>query len=488
MANVQELVDEILAIEHYGVKGQKWGQRNYQNPDGTYTELGKKRRRVGYEKESSKEEDAKLMGGKAYKDMTRKERKAAKKRARHNEAERREHRQFNKDKEAAINKADLDFITKNIDKFSDDELIKVSERFKKIQMINEYNNLKKEEKARKTEALIDKGLRYLHKASNATDDITNISNKLTNAKRAKVELQKSKTDLQKAEHELDKLINPDKYEKKKTQVELMEEKAKLAKAAADLQKAQNDLERDKIDLKTKRNDLQKSDYETFMKSIDADIKLYDQDLKKLDKRLKEIDRDSKKIDLDRKEDEKDLTYQNNSYIRDQNFWKAEQEKWKALNPNQANSKKNKNNNSYDPNDPNDPNNSPITNSLFFTGSKERKSLIKKILGSDKIKDYEMYKPSKNRSYELDDLNKESQKAIKKIAKEKPATKMGDYAQDKQWTKDMKKHDSYVIDKWVADMKKKYIKERNMDPAAAEAKAEEYVDAWIDAYDEGKIKV
>lgn len=481
MANVQELVDEILAIEHYGVKGQKWGQRNYQNPDGTYTELGKKRRRVGYEKESSKEEDAKLMGGKAYKDMTRKERKAAKKRARHNEAERREHRQFNKDKEAAINKADLDFITKNIDKFTDDELIKVSERFKKIQMINEYNNLKKEEKARKTEALIDKGLRYLHKASNATDDITNISNKLTNAKRAKVELQKSKTDLQKAEHELDKLINPDKYEKKKTAVEMAEEKAKLAKAAADLQKAQNDLERDRIDLKTKRNDLQKSDYDTFMKRIDADIKLYDKDLKQLDKRIKEIDRDSKNYDWEHKDAEKTLAYQNNSYIRDQNYWKSVQEEWKAKNPGKSDGKKkNKNNNDDQSDDSN--------SSWINYGSKDRSSIIKRILGSDKIKDYEMYKPSKNRSYELDDLNKESQKAIKKIAKEKPATKMGDYAQDKQWTKDMKKHDSYVIDKWVADMKKKYIKERNMDPAAAEAKAEEYVDAWIDAYDEGKIKV
>lgn len=30
---------------HYGTPGQKWGERNYQNPDGTYTELGKERRR-----------------------------------------------------------------------------------------------------------------------------------------------------------------------------------------------------------------------------------------------------------------------------------------------------------------------------------------------------------------------------------------------------------------------------------------------------------
>lgn len=30
---------------HSGIKGMKWGIRKYQNPDGTYTELGKKRRR-----------------------------------------------------------------------------------------------------------------------------------------------------------------------------------------------------------------------------------------------------------------------------------------------------------------------------------------------------------------------------------------------------------------------------------------------------------
>lgn len=32
-------------LKHYGTKGQKWGIRNYQNTDGTYTEEGKRRRR-----------------------------------------------------------------------------------------------------------------------------------------------------------------------------------------------------------------------------------------------------------------------------------------------------------------------------------------------------------------------------------------------------------------------------------------------------------
>lgn len=37
-------------LEHHGIKGQKWGLRRYQNPDGSYTEAGKKR----YAKEINK--------------------------------------------------------------------------------------------------------------------------------------------------------------------------------------------------------------------------------------------------------------------------------------------------------------------------------------------------------------------------------------------------------------------------------------------------
>ena len=34
---------QIRELYHYGVKGQKWGVRRYQNPDGSLTEEGKKR-------------------------------------------------------------------------------------------------------------------------------------------------------------------------------------------------------------------------------------------------------------------------------------------------------------------------------------------------------------------------------------------------------------------------------------------------------------
>ncbi len=43
-------------LMHYGVKGQHWGERLYQNSDGTYTELGKERRRIGPHDYGSKKE------------------------------------------------------------------------------------------------------------------------------------------------------------------------------------------------------------------------------------------------------------------------------------------------------------------------------------------------------------------------------------------------------------------------------------------------
>ena len=45
------LVSEKDYLEHHGIKGQKWGIRRYQNPDGTLTEAGKKH----YQKEFTRE-------------------------------------------------------------------------------------------------------------------------------------------------------------------------------------------------------------------------------------------------------------------------------------------------------------------------------------------------------------------------------------------------------------------------------------------------
>ena len=36
-------VDKMNELCHYGIKGQKWGVRRYQNPDGSLTDVGRKR-------------------------------------------------------------------------------------------------------------------------------------------------------------------------------------------------------------------------------------------------------------------------------------------------------------------------------------------------------------------------------------------------------------------------------------------------------------
>lgn len=47
-------------ISHSGIKGMRWGIRRYQNPDGSYTELGKRRRNRDIEENSHKKNKNKV--------------------------------------------------------------------------------------------------------------------------------------------------------------------------------------------------------------------------------------------------------------------------------------------------------------------------------------------------------------------------------------------------------------------------------------------
>lgn len=67
-------------LTHWGIKGQKWGVRRYQNPDGTLTEAGKKRYQVIDKLKKKEVEETKRINkaysksteGKAYKEWRKK--------------------------------------------------------------------------------------------------------------------------------------------------------------------------------------------------------------------------------------------------------------------------------------------------------------------------------------------------------------------------------------------------------------------------------
>lgn len=62
-----EKYEEML--EHHGIKGQKWGVRRYQNPDGSLTALGKKRIREDSENYKNKYNKAADAVKKYYDDL-----------------------------------------------------------------------------------------------------------------------------------------------------------------------------------------------------------------------------------------------------------------------------------------------------------------------------------------------------------------------------------------------------------------------------------
>ena len=52
-------LDVSPSLQHYGILGMKWGVRRYQNADGSYTSLGKRRRRSDGHSEDYKTAHAK---------------------------------------------------------------------------------------------------------------------------------------------------------------------------------------------------------------------------------------------------------------------------------------------------------------------------------------------------------------------------------------------------------------------------------------------
>ena len=468
--------EDLNSLEHYGVKGQKWGLRKYQNPDGSYTELGKERRRVGYGKEESSKEDEKSskgqneaadvkIGGKAYKDMTRKELRAAKKRARHNEKERKAQREFNRDKRDAIDRGDLAFISKNISKFTNEEIDDAVNRYRKMETVR---NL--EAATRKPEGYyLDKALSYLNKASQASKYITDISNNINNAKKINAERKKAEGKIDAKDKEYWDTRKA-KAEAEKTELEL--KKKRLEKKEAEADKKVKEAEK-KAEAAAKSADDKEKEAEKNHKAY-----------------MDQIKRDKEILGL---KDEKQQS-KSDKYDEWSKYYKMLKSKQEYLNAKNGKNKK-KNKNDDDDDDERNDDEELLTGNrlggLFKKKSlaeqysdafkKVNKSLdytekaAKRLIEENPKKLEEYYKKYMN--YGSSPYNKSDKSKAKSIHEVLPITN----ERDERWRKEKKTQNSFKVDKWVNEMKRKYMKERNMSADEALDKAEEYVDSWIDFY-------
>lgn len=544
------------SLEHYGVKGQKWGQRNYQNPDGTYTDLGKERRRVAFIKEEKAKKDANAhqngieesidtdvkIGGKAYKDMTRKELRAAKKRARHNEAERRARREFNREKKQALEDGDLAFISKNISKFTNEEIDSAMVRFKKMQ------DLRNLDKANRKDAdhYIDKALHYLDKASTASKSISNIANnfndmskKLAEKKKAWIDYEYTKdpslkplTDNEKLKNESVRLQNDKTKEailqaKETTKQAIIDTENKRQAKKEEMAKIAEEARKTKLDNDMLEQEIRDKKYTADQKAIERDQKKFELDMQKkavkdaeqaeenAKKQLKEAIRAGqifeekqlrealKQKEQERKEAEaaerkaryeaKKATDEANRELKEhfrrikeleegKKRQKQAEKEWEKAIKEEAREVSNKHTYESMSEIYNEDNWGP------FGSSSKTKQSQSKLGGWFSKKDKDKVHKDNDQDFDLDDksINIVTRKYLNQL-KDSPKDYFNENkVQNDQWKKDIKKQDTAIIDKWVKDMKKKYMKERNLDSKTAEEKAEEYVDSWLDAYDDGKL--
>ena len=156
-------------LYHYGILGQKWGVRRFQNPDGTLTEAGRKRYRVDSE------------GNIVAK--SKKEMKADAKLARQEKAEKqrqlrleREHETAEKKKARIAKSRDPELIYKNRDMFDYKELSDL------YNIMNAENNIRKLAKEREVRGKsFTDGMAKLNKIVNTSADTINAGSNFINA-------------------------------------------------------------------------------------------------------------------------------------------------------------------------------------------------------------------------------------------------------------------------------------------------------------------
>ena len=165
--------DDYEYLAHHGVKGQRWYHRLYQNPDGTWTELGKMRRRIGEVKKTDAYKKAKKVakgavkvakatkkGGKKVVDKiveASNKRKAKKELRKAQEAEAAQ-KKLEEDIARAIATAQVDDILKLVGNMSTAQLQEASQRSTYINTIRNNAPKKEESPEQKEIKQVGKGL------------------------------------------------------------------------------------------------------------------------------------------------------------------------------------------------------------------------------------------------------------------------------------------------------------------------------------------
>ena len=522
--------EDLNSLEHYGIKGQKWGLRRFQNPDGSYTELGKERRRVGFEKESKKDDESKKdstktdetpdikIGGKAYKDMTKKELRAAKKRARHNEAERRAQREFNRDKRDAIDRGDMAFISKNISKFTNDEIDAAVNRYKKMQNVFDIDKANKKD----ADHYMDKAIHYLSKMNTMSKSITDIYNNFTNSSKAaaqkRQEQYKADQEYYKSLQEEYKSAHPnagnnDKKDKDKDKGGDNSNKNKGSQENVDKEKNKLDelkkKDREAIKEADERLRKQKEEDEEYRRQEKLDRKREKEQRKREKEAEKEREREERQKERQKEREEREREEREEAEERARESKRRaeelrkereeearreaeererrEKEKFKerlAFEESEgAKREKHKEaeqvlqDNWWD---------------LMYSG-KEKKSLIGSFFSKkdkDKYKDYTQSDQYKKLERELNDVNS---KYLKNLTSAYQNQKVGSSVQENKMKKQIASGRIYDRDilgrdklkKWENDLIGKYRKERGMDKETAKKYADRYIDYFLDMYDQEK---
>ena len=225
-------------LKHYGTKGQKWGVRKYQNPDGSYTELGKERRRVGHDDASDQSYKAEIGKSKTYGKLGFFKRMKLKHQLK-------EARKKAEDKKRAINEGDIAYASEHINDFTSEEIEKIVNRRWDMEKVYRFQR-EDEARARATlDAASQKFAKKMNTLADVTKSMANIKKNLDALSGKKV------PDKEKDKKKGDKAEKATFFKRPKD--DERDDKPRFMKKKKDSQNDQNDSTEEPSGLKTKKH-------------------------------------------------------------------------------------------------------------------------------------------------------------------------------------------------------------------------------------------